>query len=118
MTGVYAEEAQNVWGDWGDSRPFISRAITMIGFLREAQTHATSALIAARSSTRSFNPPALTAAGLRRDRRQVFSAILSLAGVSASLKRSCFSGKICCSKYLEFRTIEEGDFGVSTQTFV
>ena len=29
VTGVYAEEAQNVWSDW---RPFISRAITMIGF--------------------------------------------------------------------------------------
>ena len=50
MTGVYAEEAQKVWGDWGASRPFVSRATTMIGFLREAQTHATSALIAARSA--------------------------------------------------------------------
>jgi tRNA(adenine34) deaminase len=29
VTGVCAAEAQNVWSDW---RPFISRAITMIGF--------------------------------------------------------------------------------------
>ena len=29
VTGVCAEEAQNVWSDW---RPFVSRAITTIGF--------------------------------------------------------------------------------------
>jgi tRNA(adenine34) deaminase len=36
VSGVCAEEAQNVWSDW---RPFISRAITMIGFFVRSKTN-------------------------------------------------------------------------------
>ena len=36
VTGVCAEEAQKVWSDW---RPFISRAITMIGFFARRKSN-------------------------------------------------------------------------------